>query len=87
VGPGPHGVSRPRRPLTPRVDAILTQLAPGGLGTLYGSVVGTVIAIGLREVLSTYTDNWLVYLGALHVVCVMCFPEGLTRLRLRSRRA
>jgi len=59
----------------------------GGLGTLYGSLVGAVIAIGLREVLSTYTDNWLVFLGALYVVCVMCFPEGLTRLRLRSRRA
>ena len=59
----------------------------GGLGTLYGSLVGAVIAIGLREVLSTYTDNWLVFLGALYVVCVMCFPEGLTRLRLRARRA
>ena len=59
----------------------------GGLGTLYGSLVGAVIAIGLREVLSTYTDNWLVFLGGLYVVCVMCFPEGLTRLRLRSRRA
>jgi branched-chain amino acid transport system permease protein len=59
----------------------------GGLGTLYGSLVGAVVAIGLREVLSTYTDNWLVFLGALYVVCVMCFPEGLTRLRWRSRRA
>src|SRR6185295_1008110 len=29
----------------------------GGLGTLYGSLVGAIIAIGLREVLSTYTDN------------------------------
>ena len=52
----------------------------GGLGTLYGSLVGAVVAIGLREVLSTYTDNWLVFLGALYVVCVLCFPQGLTRL-------
>jgi len=61
----------------------------GGLGTLYGSLVGAVVAIGLREVLSTYTDNWLVFLGALYVVCVMCFPQGLTRLGglARPRRA
>ena len=61
----------------------------GGLGTLYGSLVGAVIAIGLREVLSTYTDNWLVFLGALYVVCVMCFPQGLTRIGglARPRRA
>ena len=51
----------------------------GGLGTLYGSLVGAVIAIGLREVLSTYTDNRLVFLGALYVVCVMCFPRGVMR--------
>ena len=56
----------------------------GGLGTLYGSLVGAVIAIGLREVLSTYTDNWLVFLGALYVICVMCFPQGLTRLFARA---
>jgi len=59
----------------------------GGLGTLYGSLVGAAIAIGLREVLSTYTDNWLVFLGGLYVLCVMCFPEGLTRLRWRARQA
>ena len=56
----------------------------GGMGTLYGSLVGAVIAIGLREVLSTYTDNWLVVLGALYVACVMCFPQGLTRLFART---
>ena len=56
----------------------------GGMGTLYGSLVGAVIAIGLREVLSTYTDNWLVVLGALYVACVMCFPQGLTRLLART---
>ena len=43
-----------------------------------------VIAIGLREVLWTYTDNWLVFLGALYVICVMCFPQGLTRLFVRA---
>ena len=52
----------------------------GGLGTLYGALVGAVIAVGIKEILSTWTDNWLVFLGALYVVCVMCFPQGLVRL-------
>jgi branched-chain amino acid transport system permease protein len=61
---------------------IITVL--GGIGTLYGSLVGAVIAVGIREVLSTWTDNWLVFLGALYVVCVMCFPQGLTRIFARD---
>jgi branched-chain amino acid transport system permease protein len=55
----------------------------GGLGTLYGGMLGAVIAVGFREVLSTYTENWLVFLGALYVVCVMFFPQGLMRLGRR----
>jgi branched-chain amino acid transport system permease protein len=61
---------------------IITVL--GGIGTLYGSLVGAVIAVGIKEVLSTWTDNWLVFLGALYVVCVMCFPQGLTRIFARD---
>ena len=55
----------------------------GGLGTLYGGMIGAIVAVGFREVLSSYTDNWLVFLGALYVVCVMFFPQGLMRLRRR----
>jgi branched-chain amino acid transport system permease protein len=55
----------------------------GGLGTLYGGMIGAVIAVGFREILSTYTENWLVFLGALYVLCVMFFPQGLMGLRRR----
>ncbi|HET7341130.1 MAG TPA: branched-chain amino acid ABC transporter permease [Methylomirabilota bacterium] len=55
----------------------------GGIGTLYGGLVGAIIAVGLREILSTWTDNWLVVLGALYVACVMWFPQGLVRLARR----
>lgn len=55
-------------------------------GRVYGSLVGAVIAVGIREVLSTYTDNCLVFLGALSTVCLMCFPQGLTRLGARGLR-
>jgi branched-chain amino acid transport system permease protein len=57
----------------------------GGLGTLYGALVGAVIAVGIKEVLSTWTDYWLVFMGALYVVCVMCFPQGLVRLTAGPR--
>ena len=42
------------------------------------------IAVGIKKILSTRTDNWLVFLGALYVLCVMCFPQGLTRLAQRG---
>ncbi len=63
-------------------DVVIMTLL-GGLGTLYGGMIGAVIAVGFREILSTYTENWLVFLGALYVLCVMFFPQGLMRLRRR----
>jgi branched-chain amino acid transport system permease protein len=63
---------------------VITML--GGLGTLYGSIAGAVLAVGIKELLSTWTDNWLVVLGGLYVLCVMCFPQGLVRLVERGAR-
>jgi branched-chain amino acid transport system permease protein len=57
----------------------------GGLGTLWGGLLGALIAVGFREILSTYTENWLVFLGALYVLCVMGFPQGLVRVLERRR--
>jgi len=46
-------------------------------------------AVGLSYTLRIgfgVTSRWLVFLGALYVVCVMCFPQGLVRLAERGAR-
>ena len=49
----------------------------GGLGTLEGPIVGTVVFFLLRELLADYGSWYMILLGALAVVAMMRFPQGL----------
>jgi branched-chain amino acid transport system permease protein len=49
----------------------------GGLGTLEGPIVGTVLFFGLRELLADHGAWYMILLGALAVLAMMRFPEGL----------
>ena len=49
----------------------------GGVGTLWGPLVGaTIYTIG-ANVLSTATQTWQIWIGALFVLCVLLFPKGV----------
>jgi branched-chain amino acid transport system permease protein len=49
----------------------------GGLGTLEGPIVGTVLFFALREALSDHGAWYMILLGALAVVAMLRFPQGL----------
>jgi branched-chain amino acid transport system permease protein len=49
----------------------------GGLGTLEGPIVGTVVFFVLRERLADHGSWYLIVLGALGVVAMMRYPQGL----------
>jgi branched-chain amino acid transport system permease protein len=49
----------------------------GGLGTLEGPIVGTVLFFVLRELLADHGAWYMILLGALAVVAMMRFPQGL----------
>jgi branched-chain amino acid transport system permease protein len=49
----------------------------GGVGTLFGSVVGAAIVIILENVVSSYTERWSMVLGLLFVVTMIFAPEGI----------
>jgi branched-chain amino acid transport system permease protein len=49
----------------------------GGLGTLEGPIVGTVVFFLLRELLADYGAWYMILLGALAVVVMMRYPQGL----------
>ena len=49
----------------------------GGLGTLEGPIVGTLVFFFLRELLSDYGAWYMILLGALAVVAMLAFPQGL----------
>ena len=65
----------------------LMMVIMGGIGTLVGPVVGAMVFILIQEVLSSYTEHWMIFTGALFVLMVIFLPGGLvgTARRLAGR--
>ena len=49
----------------------------GGLGTLYGAILGTFVYEGLHYVLEHMTEHWLLFMGALIILMVILFKNGI----------
>lgn len=61
----------------------------GGVGTLIGPLIGSVVITFLESLLGSWTERHLMVLGAIFIVFVLFLPEGLCGLvrRLCRRRA
>lgn len=50
----------------------------GGAGTIWGSLVGSVIYVIGKDIISTFIPEWWqIFLGAVFVACVLAFPRGI----------
>jgi branched-chain amino acid transport system permease protein len=58
------------------VDALLMVLL-GGVRTVSGPIIGAVVFAGLEEQLLRWTEYWRSVLGAIIVVLVLAFPQGI----------
>lgn len=67
----PHSLS-----LTVSSEAVLMVIA-GGLGTVFGPVLGAALVVLLKNVASAYTDRWLTLLGVIFIFIIVVVPEGL----------
>jgi branched-chain amino acid transport system permease protein len=73
-------------------EVVLMTLV-GGLGTVFGPVVGAFIIVGLQNQLADKVGSWVqVILGAIFVVCVLAFRRGIVgelaaRLGVKARRS
>jgi branched-chain amino acid transport system permease protein len=65
----------------------LMMVITGGIGTLVGPIVGAMVFILVQEVLSSYTEHWMIFTGAIFVLMVIFLPGGLvgTARRLTTR--
>ncbi len=70
-----------------RSGEIMFMVILGGMGTLYGPVVGAVVLLGLEQVLSALTEHWQIILGPVLVLVVLFAKRGLFgRLRGGAQR-
>lgn len=49
----------------------------GGMGTIYGAILGTFVYEGLHYTLEHLTEHWLLFMGALIIAMVLLFKNGL----------
>lgn len=56
---------------------ILMYVVMGGVGTIVGPAIGAVVFTVAESYISSYTEAWLIYFGALFVVIVIVAPGGI----------
>ncbi len=57
----------------------------GGTRSFYGPLLGAGIFKILQDLLSSYTRNWMIFLGVLFIIFVLFFPRGVAGLFDRRR--
>ena len=56
---------------------ILLMVALGGRGTLLGPALGACLIVFLKNLVSVYTQRWLLILGAVYIGTIVYAPEGI----------
>jgi branched-chain amino acid transport system permease protein len=56
---------------------LLVMVLLGGMGTLYGPVLGAALFLLLEEGLAMYTEHWMVFMGLILVLVVIFAQRGL----------
>ncbi len=64
---------------------LLVMVIIGGVGYLYGGVVGAIVLLGLEELLLSWFAHWHIVLGLLLLGIVLFAPKGVAALFGRSR--
>jgi branched-chain amino acid transport system permease protein len=57
-------------------DFVLSVIL-GGSGTIWGPLLGSAIYVIGKDIISSYTNLWQIFIGALFVACVLGFPRGI----------
>ena len=56
---------------------LMVMVLLGGLGTIFGPIIGSIIFILMEDILGMYTEHWMVYMGPFLVFVVIFAPKGL----------
>jgi branched-chain amino acid transport system permease protein len=56
---------------------LMIMVILGGIGTLYGAVLGAAALIGLESLLSAFTDHWMFFLGPILILVILFADRGL----------
>lgn len=60
--------------------SILVVVILGGMGTLYGPIIGAVALVLLEDFLPNLTDHWKFLLGLIIILVVLFLPNGISSI-------
>jgi branched-chain amino acid transport system permease protein len=66
---------------------LLSMVILGSAGTLIGPVFGAAIYLVFQQVLSDYTDHWMIFFGPLLIARVLFVKEGVWGMIVQALRA
>ena len=66
---------------------LLSMVILGSAGTLIGPVFGAAVYLVFQQVLSDYTDHWMIYFGPLLVARVLLVREGVWGMLVHALKA
>jgi branched-chain amino acid transport system permease protein len=66
-------------------DFVLMMIL-GGAGTVFGPLIGGFIYVIGKDIISTITPLWEIFLGGIFIACVLGFPKGILGTILALRR-
>jgi branched-chain amino acid transport system permease protein len=72
-----------------RSAEVLLMVILGGAGTLIGPAIGAALIVLLQNIISGYTERWLIVLGVIYVLVALLAPRGLVGFvrDLRAKKA
>lgn len=56
---------------------LLIMVVLGGAGSLLGPALGAAVFLLMKNVISSHSEHWLLFVGIIFICCVMFFREGL----------
>jgi branched-chain amino acid transport system permease protein len=56
---------------------LIVMVVLGGIGTVYGAVLGTIAFLGLEEVIKLFTEHWMVLFGPAIVLVALLGKAGI----------
>ncbi len=59
---------------------VMMMVLVGGAGTFFGPALGAIIIVSLENLLSAFTNRWVLIMGIIYILVVMFTPAGLVEL-------
>ncbi|EKN69425.1 inner-membrane translocator [Neobacillus bataviensis LMG 21833] len=66
--------------------SVLIMVLIGGVGTLWGPVIGAAFIVILETIISSYTDNWMMIIGVAFILFVIFAPNGIVGIYNNAKR-